>query len=50
MQFNFIEPIIEDHLGLSHACDQFTKELQNMLDKMAPLKEIKTRDKPHKPY
>ena len=26
------------------------EELQDMLDKTAPLKEIKTRDKPYKPY
>ena len=50
MQFNFKEPTIEDHLGLSHTYDQFNTELQNMLDNMVPLKEIKTRDKPHKPY
>ena len=50
MQLNFKEPTIEDHLGLSHAYDQFTTELQNMLDNTVPLKEIKTRDKPHKPY
>ena len=50
MQFNFIEPTIEDYLGLSHAYDQFTKELQNMLDKTAPLIEIKIRDKTHKQY
>ena len=50
MEFNIIEPTIEDHLGLIHAYDQFTKELHDMLDNMAPLKEIQTRDKPHKPY
>ena len=33
MQSNFKEPTIGDHLGLGHAYDQFTKELQNMLDK-----------------
>ena len=32
-QSNFKEPTIEDHLGLGHAYDQFTKELQDMLDK-----------------
>ena len=50
MQFNFKEPIIEDHLGLSHTYDQFTTELQKMLDNMVPLKEIEIRDKPYKPY
>ena len=50
MQSNFKEPTIEDHLGLGHAYDHFSIELQNMLDKTALLKEIKTRDKLHKPY
>ena len=50
MQSNFKEPTIEDNIGLSHTYDQFTIDLQNMLANTAPLKEIKTRDKPHKPY
>ena len=50
MQANYKEPTIEDHLGLGHAYEQLTKELQDMLDKKAPLKELKTRKKPHKPY
>ena len=50
MQTNCKEPTIQDHLGLGHAYEQLTKDLQDMLDKAAPLKEIKTRDKPHKPY
>ena len=39
MQFSFKEPKIEDHLGLSHAYDQFTTELQNMLDNTDPSKK-----------
>ena len=39
LQSNFKEPPIEDHLGLGHAYDQLTKELQNMLDKTAPSKK-----------
>ena len=50
MQFNFKEPTIEDQLGLSHTYNQFITELQNILDNTASLKEIKTRDKTHKPY
>ena len=50
MQTNYKEPTIEDHLGLGHTYEQLTKEQQDMQDKTAPLKEIKTRDKPHKPY
>ena len=39
MQFSFKEPTVEDHWGLSHAFDQFTTELQNMLDNTAPSKK-----------
>ena len=50
MQTNYKEPTIEEDQGLGHAYEQLTKELQDMLDITAPLKEIKTREKPHKPY
>ena len=50
MQLNFKELTTEDHLGLSHTYDQFTTESQNMVGQHIPLKEIITRDKPHKPY
>ena len=50
MQSNFKEPMIEVCLGLSHIYDQFTTALQNMVDNTAPLKEIKSIDKQHKPY
>ena len=50
MPSNFKEPRIEEHLGLSHTYDQFTIALQNMVDNTAPLKEIKSVDKQHKPY
>ena len=50
IQTNYKEPTIEEDLGLGHAYEQLTKELQDMLDRTAPLKEIKTREKPHKPY
>ena len=39
MQTNYKEPTIEDHLGLGHTYEQLTKELQDMLDRTAPLKE-----------
>ena len=39
MQSNFKKPTIEDHLGLSHAYDQFTTALQNMVDNTASSKK-----------
>ena len=38
MQSNFKEPTLEDHLGFSHAYDQFTTALQNMVDNSASSK------------